>query len=78
MDKLTVGTFKEHVYSIRIGRSTTFKGRGFTPERSFIAKVVVAGPDGTVISEFEERGGEDWALLNACLKRIMTQEVSYS
>jgi hypothetical protein len=69
--KLTVGTVYAGVYSILI-MPYTLNCR----PAEFKAEVVVADADGNMISQFEMDGDEDWALRNACIKRIMTGEDS--
>ena len=67
--KLTVGTYGDLTYSILI-RPYTLNCR----PADFKAEVTVAGNSGEVIDQFTQDGDKDWALRNACLKRIMTDE----
>ena len=70
--KLTVGTYNGLAYSILIQRTLATKNK----DRAYTAEVYVADGEGEVIDSFNEYGGEDWQLRNACIKRIMT-EVSH-
>lgn len=39
----------------------------------FKAEVTLADNEGVIIDTFEQDGDHDWALINACLKRIITE-----
>ena len=73
--KLTVGTLNHLgtmiTYSILI-MPYTLNCR----PAEFKAEVVVAHAVGELIAQFEMDGNEDWALLNACIKRITTEDYS--
>lgn len=72
MSKLTVGTYNELTYSIRICKKSYRPGSNM----AFVAEVYVADAEGEVIDSFMEYGGQDWALRNACIKRIITEDYS--
>lgn len=73
MSKLTIGTYNEDItYAIVIARSLATQNK----DRAYVAEVYVADGDGEVIDSFNEYGGEDWALRNACIKRIITEDYS--
>ena len=69
--KLTVGTHNDLAYSILI-MPYTLNCR----PAEFKAQVVVADADGDMILQFEDDGDHDWALKNACIRRIITEDYS--
>ena len=71
--KLTVGTYNDLTYSILI-RPLVLNSR----LADFRAEVTVADEEGEVLDQFTENGDEDWALLNACIKRVITESEGYS
>jgi len=70
--KLSVGTYNDLTFSILIRERAT----PLSDDADFAADVTVADAEGEVIDQFEESGGEDWALRNACIKRIITEGYS--
>jgi hypothetical protein len=66
--RLTVGTYYTLTYSI-VTMPYTLNVR----PAEFKAEVVVADNEGVIIDTFEQDGDHDWALVNACLKRIITE-----
>lgn len=74
--KLTTGTLKNSAYEYLTYSVVIMPYTLNCRPADFKAEVMVADEEGNLIDQFEENGNEDWALLNACLKRITTEDYS--
>lgn len=72
--KLSTGTLKNDAYEYLIFSILIMPYTLNARPAEFKAEVVVADEEGNLIDQFEMDGDKDWALLNACKKRIVTGE----
>lgn len=72
--KLTTGTVKTSSYQYLTYSILIMPYTLNCRPAEFKAEAIIADEEGDLISQFEMDGDEDWALLNACIKRITTED----